>query len=144
MLSLRGALGLSAIFARPNDSDSLPLSLRYFPGTPSVRGYNVRSLGPKDIDGEVIGGDKQLITSLELRFPLLKKFGLNGVTFFDSGQAFRQSESIDIGEMRRSAGFGVRWFSPFGPLSVDFGFALNSEPGDETSIFNFNMGGRGF
>jgi len=144
VLSLRGALGLSAVFTRPNDSDSLPLGQRYFPGSPSVRGYRARSLGPKDIDGEVIGGDKQLITSLELRFPLLKKFGLNGVTFFDSGQAFRPSESIDIGEMRRSVGVGVRWFSPFGPLSVDFGFALNSEPDDETSIFNFNIGGSGF
>ncbi len=144
VLSLRGALGLSAIFRRPNDSDSLPLSLRYFPGNPAVRGYKARSLGPKDELGDVIGGDKQLITNLELRFPLVKKFGLNGVTFFDSGQAFRQSESIDIGEMRRSAGVGVLWFSPFGPLSVDFGFALNSEPGDETSIFNFNMGGGSF
>ncbi len=85
-----------------------------------------------------------MITSIELRFPLVKKFGLNGVTFFDSGQAFRQSDSIDISEMRRSAGVGVRWLSPFGPLSVDFGFALNSEPGDETSLFNFNIGGGGF
>jgi len=145
VLSLRGALGLSAIFARSNDSDSLPLGQRYFPGNPSVRGYESRSLGPRDKKtGEVIGGDKQLLTSLELRFPLLKKFGLNGVTFFDSGQAFRQSESMDIGEMRRSVGLGVRWFSPFGPLAVDFGFALNSEPGDETSIFSFNMGGGSF
>ncbi len=144
MLSLRGALGLSAIFSRSNDSDSLPVGQRYFPGYPAVRGYRARSLGPKDEFNNVIGGDKQLITSLELRFPLAKKFGLNGVTFFDSGQAFRQSESIDIGEMRRSVGVGVRWFSPFGPLAVDFGFALNSEPGDETSIFNFSMGGGSF
>jgi len=144
VLSLRGALGLSAVFARPNDSDSLPIGQRYFPGNPSVRGYEARSLGPKDSNGEVIGGDKQLVTSIELRFPLLKKFGLNGVTFFDSGQAFRQSQSIDIGEMRSSAGAGVRWVSPFGPLAVDFGFALNSEPGDKTSLFNFSMGGARF
>jgi outer membrane protein insertion porin family len=144
VLSLRGALGLSTVFARPNDSDSLPLGQRYFPGNPSVRGYESRSLGPKDVNGEVIGGDKQLVTSIELRFPLLKRFGLNGVTFFDSGQAFRQSDSIDISEMRRSAGVGVRWLSPFGPLAVDFAFALNSEPEDETSLFNFNMGGGSF
>jgi outer membrane protein insertion porin family len=144
VLSLRGSLGLSAIFARSNDSDSLPLGQRYFPGNPAVRGYKARSLGPKDEFGDVIGGDKQLITSVQLRFPLLKRFGLNGVTFFDSGQAFRQSESIDIGELRRSAGFGIRWFSPFGPLAVDFGFALNAEPGDETSLFNFSMGGGSF
>jgi len=145
VLGLRGALGLSAVFERPNDSDSLPLGQRYFPGNPSVRGYEPRSLGPKDLEtGNVIGGDKQLITSIELRFPLLKKFGLNGVTFFDSGQAFRQSESIDIGEMRRSAGVGVRWVSPFGPLALDFGFALNSEPEDNTSLINFNMGGGSF
>ena len=144
VLSVRGALGLSAIFERPNNSDSLPVGQRYFPGTPSVRGYDARSLGPKDEFGNVIGGDKQLITSVQLRFPLLRKFRLNGVTFFDQGQAFRQSESIDLGEMRRSAGVGIRWVSPFGPLALDFGFALNAEPGDDTSILNFNMGGRAF
>ena len=144
VLSLRGALGLSAIFSRPNDSDSLPLGQRYYPGNPAVRGYESRSLGPKDEFGNVVGGDKQLITSIQLRFPLWKKFGLNGVTFFDSGQSFRQSESIDIGAMRRSVGLGVRWVSPFGPLAVDFGFALNPGPDDETSLFNFNMGGGNF
>ena len=144
VLSLRGALGLSTIFSRPNDSDSLPLGQRYYPGSPSVRGYKTRSLGPKDEFGNVVGGDKQLITSIQLRFPLLKKYGLNGVTFFDSGQSFRQSESIDIGAMRRSVGLGVRWVSPFGPLAVDFGFALNPGPHDETALFNFNMGGGNF
>ncbi|NIO09899.1 MAG: BamA/TamA family outer membrane protein, partial [Deltaproteobacteria bacterium] len=144
VLSLRGALGLSTVFSRPNDSDSLPIGERYFPGNPAVRGYKARSLGPRDEFGNVVGGDKQLITSIQLRFPVLKRFGVEGVTFFDSGQAFRSSESFDIGDMRRSAGFGVRWVSPFGPLAVDFGFALNPGEFDETSLFNFNMGGGRF
>ncbi len=144
VLSLRGAVGLSTIFSRSNDSDSLPIGQRYFPGNPSVRGYESRSLGPKDELGNVVGGDKQLVTSIQLRFPVLKQYGLNGVTFFDSGQAFRQSQSFDIGAMRSSVGLGVRWFSPLGPLAVDFGFALNPGSDDKTSLFTFNIGGDPF
>jgi len=77
-----------------------------------------------------------------MRFPVWSKYSLFGVAFFDQGQAFRASEDFDFGDLRRSVGLGARWMSPFGPLAVDFGFAINDEPGDETSLLSFSMGGR--
>ncbi len=141
-LGLKSKLGLSSIFHRPNDNDSLPISERYFPGgSGSVRGFEKRSLGPRDSSNEPVGGDKHLITTAELVFPVLNKFNLKGVAFFDQGQAFRSSDSFDIGEFRRSIGVGARWVSPFGPLAIDFGFPLNDQPEDDTAILSFSVGG---
>ena len=96
--------------------------------------------------GDVQGGrgDKQFVLNTELRFPLLAQYSLYGVAFFDQGQAFRASDSIDPGEFKRSVGLGGRWISPFGPIQIDFGFPLNEEPGDETSLVSFSLGGRSF
>lgn len=144
-LGLKSRMGYSVIFDRPNGGDNLPISQRYFMGgTNSVRGFEDRSLGPRDENGEVIGGDKLLSMTTELRFPVLNKLGLFGVAFFDQGQAFRASDAFDLGEFRRSIGMGARWMSPFGPLKVDFGFPINEKPDDETSVLNFSVGGRSF
>ena len=144
-LGLKGRLGLSTVLDRNNGSDNLPLSDRYFPGgSNSIRGFESRSLGPRDENGEIVGGDKQLVMTAEVVFPVLSQYGLKGVAFFDQGQAFRTSESFDLGEFRRSVGLGARWLSPFGPLQVDFGFALNAKPEDDTSLISFSVGGQSF
>jgi outer membrane protein insertion porin family len=141
-LMLRGTLGYGVGFAHANGTDDIPVSERYFPGgMNSVRGFEERSLGPND-DGDPVGGDKQVILNTELHFPLLENYGIRGIAFFDQGQAFGKSESIDPGKFRRSVGTGVRWLSPFGPLRVEFGFALNDEPEDETAVVGFSVGGQ--
>lgn len=143
--SVKSRLGYSVIFERSNDVDSLPISERYFiGGSNSVRGFEDRSLGPRDEEGEVVGGDKQFVLNTELRFPLLDQYSLYGVAFFDQGQAFRASDSINPAEFKRSVGLGGRWISPFGPIQIDFGFPINEEPGDETSLVSFSLGGRSF
>jgi outer membrane protein insertion porin family len=142
-LSLAGNLGYGIGLAdRPNGQDNLPLFERYFPGgINSVRGFKERSLGPRE-DGEEIGGDKQAVFNAEVMFPVVEKYGLQGVAFFDMGQAFGDSETISFGDFRRSVGFGARWMSPFGPLRVELGFPLNKQPGDETSVIGFSLGGQ--
>jgi outer membrane protein insertion porin family len=143
----------------------LPLFERYFPGgINSVRGYRVRSLGPrvpvfsqsKDSfddcnlpDGQcarlvrrdVIGGSQELIFNTEVIFPVVEALGLKGVVFFDAGQAFLASRGIDFTELRTSTGFGVRWLSPIGPLRIEIGFPLNPRVGDETQTVLFSFGG---
>jgi outer membrane protein insertion porin family len=141
-ISLGGTLGYGVGFKeRPSGKKNLPLFERYFPGgINSVRGFSERSLGPRE-EGDPIGGDKQAILSAELLFPIYEQYGLRGVTFFDMGQAFKHSESINPGEFRRSVGFGARWLSPFGPLRIELGFPLNKESGDDTSLVGFSFGG---
>lgn len=142
-LALGGALGYGAGFERrPNGKKNLPLFERYFPGgMNSVRGFAERSLGPRE-GNDVIGGDKQAVLNAEVLFPILEQYGLRGVAFFDTGQAFAKSEGFDLGEFRRSIGVGARWLSPFGPLRVEFGFPLNKKSGDDTSVVGFSLGGQ--
>jgi outer membrane protein insertion porin family len=141
VLSVGGPRGWGVGYASASDGGhDLPLFERYFPGgINSVRGYADRSLGPKE-DGDVIGGDKQAIMNFEVLFPIAEQFGLRGIAFFDIGQAFSSAENISWGEFRRSAGFGARWMSPFGPLRVELGFPLNKKSGDETSVLGFSAG----
>jgi outer membrane protein insertion porin family len=141
VFSLGGTLGYGFGFNQPSaDKNELPLFERYFPGgINSVRGFQDRSLGPKE-DGDVVGGDKQAIANVEIHFPVAEQFGLRGLVFFDIGQAFKESESISFNAFRRSVGFGGRWMSPFGPLRVELGFPLNKQPGDETSVLGFSVG----
>ena len=73
----------------------------------------------------------------ELLFPIYEQYGLRGVAFFDMGNSFN---SFSLSDMRRSVGFGARWMSPFGPLRVELGFALNKQPGDDTSVIGFSIG----
>lgn len=140
--SLGGTLGYGIGFKeRPGGEKNLPLFERYFPGgINSVRGFAERSLGPRE-DDDPIGGDKQAILTTELLFPIYETYGLGGVVFFDMGQAFKHSESINPGKFRRSVGIGTRWLSPFGPLRVELGFPLNKKPGDDTSLVGFSFGG---
>jgi len=142
----------------------LPLFERYFPGgINSVRGFDVRSMGPRipvyeqiraDSDDcnlvgncarvvrhDVIGGSSQLIFNNEIIFPLVKSLGLKGVVFFDAGNAFSAAKGIDFGEMRMSVGAGVRWLSPIGPLRIEVGFPLNDQPNDDTQTVQFSFGG---
>jgi outer membrane protein insertion porin family len=147
---LGGNVGYGFAWSRFNNSDDLPLSDRYFPGgTNSVRGFEQRTLGPKQCkqdepdcdDPEPVGGSKQLIMNAELHFPVLEKWGLRGFAFFDQGQAFEASKSLSIADLKRSLGIGALWQSPFGPLKVSLGFALNADEFDKTEIIGFSFGG---
>lgn len=143
----------------------LPLFERYFPGgINSIRGFRVRSLGPRvpvflqgrDSAGrctlpgqqcalrvrrDAVGGSEELIFNNEIIFPLVEPLGLKGVLFFDAGEAYSAMQGIEFGDMRTSAGFGVRWFSPIGPLRIEIGFPLNPRVGDDTQGVLFSFGG---
>ncbi len=131
--------------------DELPLFERYFPGgLGSVRGYKVRTLGPREAQrntfGKVvtrteIGGSQQVVVNNEIIFPIIKGLGVKGVLFFDAGQAFTAKEGLRLGDLQYAAGGAVRWLSPFGPLQMGMGFPLNPREGDDPSVLLFSFGG---
>jgi outer membrane protein insertion porin family len=131
--------------------DDLPLFERYFPGgINSIRGFETRSLGPrefnKDIFGNVtsstpIGGSEQVILNNEIIFPIVQGIGLKGVVFVDAGNAYSAEDGITLDETRYAAGLGARWLSPVGPLRIELGKALNAKPDDEKSLVLFSFGG---
>ena len=97
-----------------DDFSTLPSSLRFYAGgDQSVRGYAYNSLGPKDENGDVIGGPYLLVGSVEYEHRILEKWSL--ATFFDSGNAV---DSFD-GPYYNGAGVGVHWRSPIGLIRLD-------------------------
>ncbi len=129
----------------------IPLFERFFPGgINSVRGYEARSLGPREpvfdvftgqiVDTSPVGGSIQLINNNEIIFPIVESIGLRGVLFFDLGNAWAHDQGFDLGDLRYAAGWGVRWLSPVGPLRLEIGYPLNKRPGDRSSVFQFAFG----
>jgi outer membrane protein insertion porin family len=94
---------------------------------------------------DVIGGNKFISSTLEYRFPISETLGLQGVVFFDTGNAFAEGDLLfDVTEWRYGTGVGVQWFSPFGPLAVILGFPLDKLSVEDSPVFEFSVGGRDF
>ena len=138
----------------------VPLSEAYrLGGISTVRGYGLRTIGPNQLylTGEPsapavtinVGGNKQFIANFELEFPVFEKIGIRGVLFYDAGNAFasgvplfqdREFPDLPLG-LFHSVGFGVRWFSPIGPLRVEWGIPLNPRSKqDQPILFEFTIG----
>jgi outer membrane protein insertion porin family len=101
----------------------------YLGGINTVRGYEWRAISPKDPDtGDPVGGHKMMQFNVEFGFPLGKETGLSGVLFFDAGNAWRDAIGVDLSELRTSAGYGIRWYSPVGPIRLEYGYILQTDP----------------
>lgn len=125
--------------------DDLPFFENFFAGgANTVRGYDARSLGPRDSGDtpEALGGDRRILGNLELQFPLPGDAGEDKriSLFVDGGQVYGPGSNLDMGELRYSAGIAFNWFSPLGPLAISFAEPLNDEPGDDTQRIQFTLG----
>lgn len=143
VLGVRGEIKVAEGYG----GESLPAFERYFLGGPStLRGFTVRDVGPKDVNDDPLGGGQSLLFNLEAVYPLSKTF--RAFVFYDRGNVFGKgpdlsttNKSISLIEMRHSIGVGVRFFSPFGPIGLAYGFKLDPAPGDEPAEFHFSAGG---
>ena len=118
---------------------NLPLSERlYAGGEKSVRGYGRRRLGPKSTANDPIGGLSLLEGSVELRRPLWQALG--GALFVDFGQVSREAFEVPIDKLKFSAGFGLSYQTPLGPLRVDIGFPFSPPRGDRPFQVHFSIG----
>jgi outer membrane protein insertion porin family len=128
-------------YGESSNGKPLPLFRRFFPGgINSVRGFRNRTMGPVDLQGNRYGGSKEFVNNAELIFPLLKAAGLNGVVFYDIGQAFDDKKSITFSELRGAYGGGIRWSSPMGPIRIEFGFPTEIKPGERSMVTLFSFG----
>lgn len=126
---LRGDLGLTHV----GNFFTLPPSYRFFAGgDQSVRGYAYQSLGPTDSSGKVVGGNQLVVGSIEFEHTITGKW--SGAIFYDVGNAINDFAT----NLKKGAGFGVRWRSPIGMLRFDLAWAL-SKPGTPVRI-HFNVG----
>ena len=127
------------------DFSELPFIENYFNGgIQSVRGYRVSSLGARDPeDGRPIGGNFRVNASAEYFFPVpgIDSPAVRLSFFVDGGQVYNtKRESVDLDEMRYTAGTAFTWRSPIGPLTMSLAWPLNDEPEDDLDRFQFSIG----
>ena len=130
-----------------DDRDKLPINEKLFlGGMKSIRGYDSRSIpksevciGANQCKFIETGGMQSFNNSFELSFPLIDRLKMRLVAFFDYGMIGDNSWDEEI---RYSAGGGLEWMTPIGPLQLYLVKPLNKQPNDETNSFEFNIGAR--
>ncbi len=119
----------------------LPFFRNYYAGGVStVRGFKASTIGPKDANGDPIGGSKKLVLSTELLFPfpgLQNDKSVRVGAFVDAGMI---GETYRFGEMRAAGGFSVLWVSPLGPLKLSAALPFKKDASDRTEKFQFTFG----
>jgi len=152
VLMLRGDVG----YADGYSGKPLPFFKRFYGGgVGSVRGYQQSSLGPQDIYGNATGGKRKIVGNAELFYPVIK--GDKSVrlsVFADAGQiyldgkeppdlplaALQLRRQADLQGFRYSAGLGLAWNSPIGPLKFSYAFPINQKVLDKIQRFQFQVG----
>ena len=143
---LVGAAHAKVSYADGYGGEKLPGFERYFMGGPtSLRGFTIQDVGPKNDDGDPVGGNQALLLNLEMQYPFTKSF--RGFVFYDRGNIYgggfdasTTTNNFDLGEMRSSIGAGIRFLSPFGPLGFAYGIKLDKEDGEQAAEFHFSAG----
>jgi outer membrane protein insertion porin family len=115
----------------------------YGGGLGTVRVFEQNSLGVIDPTGAYIGGARRFNANAELYFPVPgtgNDKSLRFFAFFDTGNVWREDEKIKGDDLRASAGLGVSWISPVGPLKASWGKPVKSKPTDRIQEFQFQIG----
>ena len=155
-LKLRADLGYGESYG---DTTQMPFFKNFYSGgLGSVRGYKKYTLGPRNSPqggfysySRPTGGNVQIVLGAEVIFPLpfvKDQRSLQSSLFFDAGNIFNTkcgNSEINCfnpkeGELRYSVGVGATWLSGFGPITFSIAKPLNSQPGDETEVFQFSLG----
>lgn len=136
VLLLNGEAGVGGGYS----DTPLPFFKNFFAGgNNSVRGYDTSSLGPRDTNGDALGGRYRLVGNAEVLFPFpgTDDKSLRLSTFLDAGTV---DDKLSFSELRYAVGIAVSWVSPVGPLKVSIAQPINDEPGDEVQRFQFVFG----
>jgi outer membrane protein assembly factor BamA len=107
-------------------------------GATSVRGFDENMLGPLTGQNEPLGGQAVAIFNQELRFPIVKR--LWGGVFYDAGNAFALVRELRLDALRQSAGAGLRFMFPFGPVRLEHAWVLYPREGEARSRWVFSLG----
>ena len=143
------SLNASAGIIEGWDGQDVRINHAYFLGGSNLRGFEGGGVGARDkASDDSLGGDWRLTATAQLMFPLgvPEEFGLRGKLFVDAGMIGKPSGVDNWDDVyysdkpRVSAGFGLLWRSPMGPINIDFGFPIVDEKYDKREVFRLNFG----
>jgi outer membrane protein insertion porin family len=143
--SLVGSVNARVGMIERNDDDKLLPDYEkfYLGGINSLRGFGFRGVYLTEINQAgnpvEVGGEKMFQLNLEILFPILAQSGVYGVLFYDTGNVY--AGGIDLGDLRKSAGAGIRWLSPIAPIRVEYGYILDRRDGESAGQVEFTLGG---
>ncbi len=135
----------SGIIKSYGNAENVPIFERFFAGGAyTIRGYNERKVGPIDtVTEDPLGGESTLVGNIEYIIPLIDFVKV--ATFYDVGNVWADMKDFGSGGFKSGAGFGLRVKTPIGPINLDYGFPLNSEPGEDSRSGKFYFSvSRGF
>ena len=114
----------------------------YAGGVGSVRAFETASLGPRDTNDDVLGGNRRVVLNAEALFPMpgYKEKNVRLGIFLDAGNVWAAEDKLSLSDMRVSTGLAVSWDSPVGPLRFSIGAPIRKEPGDKVERFQFQLG----
>ncbi|HEX4234040.1 MAG TPA: outer membrane protein assembly factor BamA [Caldimonas sp.] len=115
----------------------------YGGGLGTVRGFEQGSLGPVDVTGAFIGGNRRLNINNELYVPVPGANADRTLRIFlyaDAGNVWGENEKLTFDSLRASAGLGVSWISPVGPLKLSYGYPVRKKPEDRIQRLQFQIG----
>ena len=134
VLSLRGNLRYVDSF-----KDEVPAFRRlYASRRHAVRGFSSSDLGPKDTQGEAIGGFSSALASVELTHPFIGPTQV--AVFFDMGNIWDEDNAFDLGDLRLGAGVGLRIVTPIGPMRLDIGYKLDRKTNERRRETHLGIG----
>lgn len=122
--------------------NGVPIFERLFlGGANNLRGFDFREVGPKDENGEPIGGGTSAYFTTEFTFPIFEK--VRGAVFYDAGFVNLDAYDFSTADYNSNVGIGLRLFLPIGPIRVDFGIPTKADEfNDSSGRFQFNVGYR--
>jgi outer membrane protein insertion porin family len=145
-LSRRFTLGFNADFSwgKGLGGHQYPIFKNFYGGgLGSVRGFDQNSLGPVDVTGAYIGGNRKINLNGELYLPVPGTGNdrtLRWFTYVDAGNVWGEEEKLSFSDMRASAGIGLTWVSPVGPLKLSYGTPIRKKPEDRIQRLQFQIG----
>ena len=121
-----------------------PVFKNYFSGgLGSVRGFEQNTLGPRDVTGATLGGPKKVTLNAEFIGPMPGTGNdrtFRWFAFVDAGNVWGDEQDLKLNEMRASAGIGLSWISPLGPLRLAYAQPIRKFTGDKIQKLQFQIG----
>jgi outer membrane protein insertion porin family len=134
VLGVRGRIGL----IKAHEGKPVPIFERYvLGGLSTIRGLQYLGISGSGTS-DALGGTSMLVFNLEIVFPLIKNAGMKGVVFYDTGNTW--NGGYHLNDLRQTAGAGIRWYSPIGPLRLEYGYVLDRKENEAAGRFEFSIG----